>query len=176
MALALGGVRPGQGTQGPAAACAVLLSRAPRSPGAVTAPLQAAPRGPLCRLWAPWVGEGCMPMGSPRFPRTLPSTFLSVHDPPGPGVQVLRLSVFRVDVSACVCPQASRGRLQPGVLSVSVSACRDARGDGQVSWHPRRPRGGRGSGPADSGGGTPGRSRHKAAPATPSSHQQETWA
>lgn len=138
--MALGGVWPGQGTHVPAAACAVLISRALRSPGTVTAPLQAASRGPLCRLRALWVGEGCVPMGSPRFPRALPSASLSVRDPPGPGVQALRPSVFRVDVSACVCPQASRGRLQPGVLSVSVSACRDARGNGQGSWPPRHPR------------------------------------
>lgn len=58
--------------------------------------------------------------------------------PPGPGGQApVHPSASTLTCLPRVCPQASCGRFQPGLLSVSVSALQG--GDTQVSSHPADP-------------------------------------
>lgn len=103
--------------------CTVLLSRAPREPGLVTAPLHTASCGHLClpggSAGVGWAAHGCTP--APLRP--CPEPPQGPVPRPVPGVQALGPSIFHVDVTSCVCPQTSRGRFQPRLLCVSVSAC-----------------------------------------------------
>lgn len=79
-----------------------------------------------CRPWAAlpaWGLRGLggrMHIGAPPLPSDPAQSLLEC-----PGAQALHPSVFCVDVTICVCPQASCGRFQSGLLSVSVSACRE---------------------------------------------------
>lgn len=94
---------------GPRVLCCCSAPRAGRAtPPAVTSPR---------RAWGS-PGQG-MSMGMPPTPPSLPAGLC----PPGPGSRPSSVRP-RVDVSARVCPQASRGGFQPGLIPVSVSVPR----------------------------------------------------
>ena len=96
---------------------------------------------------------GSVHMGAPLLP-SAPARVLPLCPgalPLCPGAQAppsVHPSAVHVDVSAPFRPQASHGRVQPGLLSVSVSV-----GSQVTSW-PRADPGGRGSGHDCPGGGS----------------------
>lgn len=123
--MALGGIQPGQGAH----VSALLLHCAAFSGTERARPGHCPAAHGL--LWAPLPAWGLRECGvGCTWVQTDPARLGPCPEPPQgpvprpvPGVQALGPSIFHVDVTSCVCPQASRGRFQPGLLCVSVSAC-----------------------------------------------------